>query len=237
MTTRLLITATFALLLLAAPANAALVYQTTGAAFAENSEDDGCSRYQQCGTKRTVVVVAAPGERNSVTAYLADPSTPFGNLIVRDSGDGSLKPELGSNCATTGPGEVTCAAPAIINGQAGPQVAEAFVNLGDGHDSIEAGALRIRASGGPGDDTLTATQSAVVFHGGDGRDTLHGGPGDDWLIGGTGRDALFGRAGADRLSARDKTRDRVSCGSGKSKDRVRADRKDKISGCEKRSLK
>lgn len=232
-----MITATFVLLLLAAPANAAIVYQTTGPAFTENSEDDGCSRYQQCGTKRTVVVVAAPGERNSVAAELADPNAPFGSLIVRDSGSGSLQPEFGSNCATTAPGEVTCAAPAIINGQAGPQLAEAFVNLGDGDDSLKAGALKIRAAGGPGDDILTATESAVVFNGGDGSDTLHGGPEEDWLIGGRGRDALLGRGGADRLSALDKTRDRVSCGSDKSNDRVRADRKDKISGCEKRSLK
>jgi hypothetical protein len=87
------------------------------------------------------------------------------------------------------------------------------------------------ARGGDGRDTLTAKGGAgfagpfasdVAFEGKGGRDSLIGGPLEDDLNGGKGRD---------RIVARDGNRDTVHCGEGK--DRVKADRHDKLAGCER----
>jgi Ca2+-binding RTX toxin-like protein len=84
---------------------------------------------------------------------------------------------------------------------------------GDGND---------RLIGGPGNDKL---------YGSGGRDRLDGGPGKDILVGGKGRDSLKGGGGADSLNAKDGARDTVDCGKGR--DRVRADRRDRLRGCER----
>jgi Ca2+-binding RTX toxin-like protein len=287
MAKRLLILTLLACVVCVMPAGAATVSQSVGPAFRDDGDIDGCGRYQQCGTKRTVVVTALPGERNSLTAELADPNSAFGDLIVRDIAGGPLSPEPGSNCALTAPSEVTCAAPPPpIYFQDGPRLADARFLLGDEDDSARAGTLPITAYGGPGADTLTAASSGSVLYGDDGLDTLHGGAGDDYLyggsgrdhiyggdgddfitagagddavfgqlgdddesgnggrdlidggsgrdrlVGGSGRDVLLGRAGIDFLYARDRARDRVRCGSGRGRDRVSADDKDTLSGCE-----
>ena len=65
-----------------------------------------------------------------------------------------------------------------------------------------------------------------------GNDRLDGGPGNDTLDGGPGNDTLLGRAGNDTINARDRTRDTINCGPGR--DRVLADRVDRVSGdCER----
>jgi RTX calcium-binding nonapeptide repeat (4 copies) len=84
---------------------------------------------------------------------------------------------------------------------------------GDGHD---------RLRGGPGRDRL---------YGSRGRDTLAGGLGRDILEGGRGQDRLSGGPGPDTLNVRDGKRDRVDCGPGR--DRVRADRRDRLARCER----
>lgn len=91
-----------------------------------------------------------------------------------------------------------------------------------------SGALRppsSRLSGGRGDDRLYSGSSATSV--------LLGGPGDDLLNGGEGRDRFSGGSGADRLLARDRHTDgAVDCGAGR--DRVVADRSDRLRGCESR---
>jgi Ca2+-binding RTX toxin-like protein len=292
MRTRLTLLVALAFAAFAAPAGAATVSQTVGPAFQDTGDLDGCARYMQCGTKRTVNVVAGSGERNTISAELVAQNAPFGNLIVRDTHGGPLDVAPGSNCTVTAPSEVTCGAPiTTFVGDGGAIVADALIMLGDGDDSATARTLPLAVYGGPGADLLTATNAPVVFYGEDGNDTLHGGPGSDFFFGGNdrdhlfggagddfldggagdddifgqlgddqerggngrdlvdggsgkdrisggkGRDALLGRAGVDRLSSRDGQRDRVSCGSGKGRDRGFVDRKDKTSGCERLAIK
>lgn len=66
--------------------------------------------------------------------------------------------------------------------------------------------------------------------GGRGRDILRGNGGRDTIAGGPGNDILFGGPGADMVRTRDGVADVVECGRGR--DRVIADRKDSLRGCE-----
>ena len=51
------------------------------------------------------------------------------------------------------------------------------------------------------------------------------------MTGGRGNDIVTGGSGNDAISVRDGRRDRVNCGRGR--DRVRADRRDRLRGCER----
>ena len=120
-----------------------------------------------------------------------------------------------------------------------------------GADSLVGGLAGDRLTGLAGDDSL---------FGDAGDDCLVGGRGDDWLAGGAGRDSLSGGAdddvliggpdadvvsvgggsnrvkagaGNDRVSARNNRVDRIDCGAGR--DTVKADKRDKLKGCEKKS--
>jgi dienelactone hydrolase len=63
-----------------------------------------------------------------------------------------------------------------------------------------------------------------------GDDCIYGGAGDDRLAGDAGKDVLRGGGGADRIKAKDGAVDRIKCGPGR--DRVTADRRDKLGrGC------
>jgi Ca2+-binding RTX toxin-like protein len=59
---------------------------------------------------------------------------------------------------------------------------------------------------------------------------VNGGKGSDQIYGGAGRDTMRGGPGRDRIFAVDRTRDVILCGGGR--DTVRADRVDRILGCE-----
>ena len=112
---------------------------------------------------------------------------------------------------------------------------------GDGRGELIrglSGADRLR--GGGGDDCVHGDGDADAIFGDDGddtllggsaRDRLYGGPGDDALVGGGSGDLMDGGAGADIIDAVDGRADRVRCGSGR--DRVRADRVDRLSRCER----
>jgi Ca2+-binding RTX toxin-like protein len=69
------------------------------------------------------------------------------------------------------------------------------------------------------------------LNGGNGKDKLYGGPKNDKLNGGKGKDKLFGGRGNDTIASKDGARDIVNCGAGKH-DKVHADKKDKLKGCE-----
>lgn len=91
-----------------------------------------------------------------------------------------------------------------------------------GNDSLWGGDGRDRLFGGGGNDRLL---------GGDKGDEVHGDAGNDQLFPGTGRDRVWGGAGNDAISARDGSRDVIDCGAGL--DRVTADRRDRLRGCER----
>jgi uncharacterized repeat protein (TIGR01451 family) len=81
-------------------------------------------------------------------------------------------------------------------------------------------------------DVLRGTSRGDRLSGGRGRDTIQGRGGADCLKGGPGRDTISGGTGNDVIDARDGAVDRVSCGPGR--DTVRADRRDRLRGCERR---
>jgi Ca2+-binding RTX toxin-like protein len=91
-----------------------------------------------------------------------------------------------------------------------------------GDDTLSGGDGRDRLFGGAGNDRLL---------GGAKGDELHGDAGNDQLFPGTGRDRVWGGAGNDVISARDGSRDVIDCGAGL--DRVTADRRDRLRGCER----
>ena len=80
-----------------------------------------------------------------------------------------------------------------------------------------------RMNGGAGNDRL---------YGAGGADVLSGASGNDSLVGGKGKNSYSGGAGNDTISAANGVKERINCGAGK-KDKVTADRKDKVRGCEK----
>lgn len=133
-----------------------------------------------------------------------------------------------------------------------------FVEAGAGEDCVDLGPGADRATGGTGDDLIFGRRGTDRVSGGSGRDTLFGGSGNDRLrggdgnddisggrgvdrisggagrdtiSGGTGRDVISGGSGNDRIDARDGTRDRIGCGSGR--DTVIADRVDVVRDCER----
>jgi Ca2+-binding RTX toxin-like protein len=81
-----------------------------------------------------------------------------------------------------------------------------------------------------GNDTITGSGQRDLLYGGTGNDRIAGGRGRDQIIGGPGRDLLSGGRGRDHINARDPKREMVKCGPGR--DFVRADRRDRLRGCE-----
>jgi Ca2+-binding RTX toxin-like protein len=101
-----------------------------------------------------------------------------------------------------------------------------------------------RLAGEGGDDRLDGEAGRDRLAGGRGLDRLRGGRGDDRLRGGSGADRLDGRSGSDRhsggrgddfIATAGTRRDRVDCGPGR--DRVRADRLDRVRRCERVRLR
>jgi Ca2+-binding RTX toxin-like protein len=127
-------------------------------------------------------------------------------------------------------------------------------------DALGPNGCLIAVLGTNGADKLDGTGAGDVIVGFAASDRLRGRLGHDCLIGGTGRDRLEGEAGNDRLTggsggdvlidelglnafeagpgadyvnSRNGNRETVRCGPGF--DRVRADRRDRLRGCERRS--
>ena len=102
--------------------------------------------------------------------------------------------------------------------------------------SVRANTIRGRGGndlilGGGGDDRLYGDAGNDTVDGELGNDLVDGGAGADRLTGGDGRDRIVGRAGADRINSADGARDTIDCGKGR--DRVTADRRDRVKGCER----
>ena len=152
----------------------------------------------------------------------------------------------GSGCLQRDPKTAACD---VLN-ETGIQI-----NLGDRNDRLSfAGASPAgdgaTVSDGRGDDTVHGTGSDDVLQNDRGDDALRGGAGDDELepgsgndrlSGGGGRDRLSGGGGKDRLSggpgndsinSADGVAETVTCGDG-ANDKVKADRNDRLRGCER----
>lgn len=96
---------------------------------------------------------------------------------------------------------------------AAPPLAGGILYGEAGNDDLRGGRSFERLDGGPGDDRIT------------GRD------GDDEIDAGAGNDLVSGGLGGDHIVVDDNSRDIVRCGAGR--DRVRADRRDRLHDCEK----
>jgi Ca2+-binding RTX toxin-like protein len=100
-----------------------------------------------------------------------------------------------------------------------------------GSDRLIGGRGKDQLSGLAGADCISGGAGNDVISGGKGNDTLSGGAGNDRITAGPGRNKVNGGAGNDRINVRNHKRDVVNCGKGK-KDRVIADKHDKLRGCE-----
>jgi Ca2+-binding RTX toxin-like protein len=117
------------------------------------------------------------------------------------------------------------APPAGATAPVGP-LSGACANAKSGSGGID------RLAGSAFGDRLLGLAGNDVLSGRAGHDCLSGGPGNDRLSGGSGRDRLRGGAGNDTINSRDGRRETVRCGTGTG-DRVRADRSDRLIGCER----
>jgi Ca2+-binding RTX toxin-like protein len=109
----------------------------------------------------------------------------------------------------------------LITGLAGN---DTIAGLG-GDDCLDGRGGKDELSGGDGKDELS---------GGGDADTLDGGPGDDKINAGSGaKNKVQGGEGNDNVATQNGRADTVDCGPG-SKDKVRADRGDKVKNCEVR---
>jgi Ca2+-binding RTX toxin-like protein len=127
----------------------------------------------------------------------------FGDRLFGRQGRDLLRGRAGNDCLYGGEGAD------VLDGDGGD-------------DSLWGGDGRDRLFGGTGNDRLL---------GGAKGDELHGDAGNDQLFPGTGRDRVWGGPGNDTISARDGSRDVIACGTGL--DRVTADARDHLRGCER----
>jgi Ca2+-binding RTX toxin-like protein len=97
-------------------------------------------------------------------------------------------------------------------------------------DTLVGGGFGDRLLGLGGRDLLIGGAGDDCLDGGRGNDRLKGGAGADQLKGGPGRDVFAGGSGADGIDSADGRREKVDCGSGR--DRVRADKRDRLKHCE-----
>jgi len=88
-----------------------------------------------------------------------------------------------------------------------------------------------RIVGGKGEDALFGGAGSDRLVGGSGNDLLSGGSGGDIIAGGPGKNRYDGGLGPDSINAANGVRELVDCGFGR--DFVKADRRDRLSGCEK----
>lgn len=102
---------------------------------------------------------------------------------------------------------------------------------GRGDDCLFGDRGNDRIDGGPGKDRVFGNSGNDRVAGGRGDDRVGGNSGSDRIDGGRGADLVTGGSGNDRISVRDGRRDRVNCGPGR--DRVRADRRDRLRRCER----
>jgi Ca2+-binding RTX toxin-like protein len=105
------------------------------------------------------------------------------------------------------------------------------IAAGDGNDRVYGENDSDVISGGAGDDRLDGGNMADELVGGPGRDLLLGGRGNDIIIDSSGSNRVDAGPGNDMIDVRNGARDIVRCGRGT--DHVRADRGDKLIGCEK----
>ena len=106
------------------------------------------------------------------------------------------------------------------------------INGLQGADCLDGGAGNDALSGSEGGDSLLGGIGKDKLSGGLGNDRLNGGAGNDKLDGGQGKNTYVGGAGDDAINSANGKKESVNCGNGR-RDSVRADRSDRVKGCER----
>jgi plastocyanin/Ca2+-binding RTX toxin-like protein len=191
--------------------------------------------YENTGAGAIETGVGA-GQDATVSSFFIRTLPPFITTDPSESGDLTVDLIADGTRATGGDDLLNGTAKADrIFGLGGDDVLFGF----GGNDLLDGGAGSDNLDGGKGNDTLKGQRGNDSLTGGDGDDVLIGGPGKDKLSGGKGNDKLTGNGGKDSLvggpgndtiNAKDGVVEVVKCGPGK--DKVKADKKDKLSGCE-----
>lgn len=124
----------------------------------------------------------------------------------------------------------------LLNGTTGNDAMKGLggndiINGLQGNDSIDGGTGNDKLTGSEGNDKLMGGAGKDTLIGASGKDNLSGGAGNDKLDGGPGPNKYSGGAGNDTINSVNGKRETVSCGAGR--DSVRADKADRLSGCEK----
>jgi uncharacterized repeat protein (TIGR01451 family) len=182
----------------------------------------------------------------TVTATSADPTTgdldaAIDTLITAPSIAPPPEPLVGAPCANVergGRDDDVITGTAFGDTMYGLEHADLLRGLdgadclwgGEGNDVLDGDGGDDRLWGGNGRDRLVGGEGNDLLYGGLKRDVLIGGTGDDQLFPGSGRDLVRAGAGNDVINARDGSRDVIECASGT--DRVTADRRDRLRGCE-----
>jgi hypothetical protein len=134
------------------------------------------------------------------------------------------------------PSLIGTAADDLLNGTSKNDVMKGLggndiINGLQGNDSIDGGTGADKLTGSEGNDTLIGGSGNDTLIGATGKDKLNGGAGNDKIDGGPGPNTYTGGAGNDTINSANGKRETVNCGSGK--DSVRADKADRVKGCEK----
>jgi Tol biopolymer transport system component len=134
------------------------------------------------------------------------------------------------------PSLIGTAADDLLNGTSKDDVMKGMggndiINGLQGNDSIDGGTGKDKLTGSEGNDTLIGGSGNDTLIGASGKDKLNGGAGSDKLDGGPGPNTYTGGGGNDTINSANGKRETVNCGAGK--DSVRADKADRVKGCEK----
>jgi hypothetical protein len=230
----------------------------TGGEFADNNGSNSGSAYIVYGfgqpafsyapaaiaaTVGTAITPLAPTgvKRTGTAAFTVDPALPAGLALDGATGTISGTPTA---AAADGPYTVTMTdtagsatsavnvkvdAPAVVVQPPPPGVKPAGMCTKKKLGTRRADTLR----GTSGSDLIRGGRGNDKIFGGAGNDCLYGEAGNDKLDGGKGRDTLSGGPGNDTINSKDGVAEKVNCGKGR--DKVKADKKDKLTGCEKRT--
>jgi Ca2+-binding RTX toxin-like protein len=156
--------------------------------------------------------------------------TAEGDNLFGFAGNDVLNGLAGNDCLTGGDGNDR------LNGGDGLDTLEGnngndIESGGNGNDKLTGGSGRDRLSAGAGNDSVNGQSGNDSLSGGTGNDRLSGSTGNDKISGGSGRNTYSGGPGNDTINAANKRAEKIDCGSGR--DKVTADRKDKVKRCER----
>ena len=140
-----------------------------------------------------LTITAGPGEGNDVKVNVAFYGGDLADVFTVTDLAG-ITP--GAGCEVRDGTGVCAISPALR-----PTIS---VSLGDGNDRLAlaffSNQFAMTADGGPGDDSITASNATDVIRGGEGNDTVVGEGGNDQVLGEAGNDNLDGYSGDDDVS-------------------------------------